>query len=118
MLYGRLTPLPPESRNASRVLLVQRPANQPAPNLRGPPSDLEELGVSQEPPGGVVVDVPVPAEDLDRVQANPGAPLADEENDGRAVIFKRDDPSITSAHFSGFCTPPSPLSTIGAYLQY
>ena len=83
--YSRST-LHQRPGNASRVLLVQRPANQPPPNLRGAPSDLEELGVSQEPPGGVVVDVPVPAEDLDRVQANPGAPLAYEEDDGSAVL--------------------------------
>ena len=61
MLYVQLIDFSPESRNASRVLLVQRPATQ---NVRGPPL-LEEFGVSQDPPVGVVVDAPVPAKDLE-----------------------------------------------------
>src|SRR4051812_37237624 len=49
-------------------LLEQFPADQHASNLAGAGADLVELGVAQQPPGRIVVDIAVAAEQLDGVE--------------------------------------------------
>ena len=59
---------------ASRRLAEQLAADQHAADLAGAGADLVELGVAQQPPGRVVVDVAVAAEDLDRVERDLASP--------------------------------------------
>src|SRR5205807_8282543 len=49
-------------------LLEQLPPDQHAPDFARTRPDLVELGVAQEPAGRIVVDIPVAAEQLDRVE--------------------------------------------------
>src|SRR5512147_3106603 len=52
----------------SRRLVEDFAADQHAPDLAGAGADLIELGIAQQPPGRVVVDIAVAAQALDRFQ--------------------------------------------------
>ena len=54
----------------SFVFAVDGSSNDQSSDLARTSADLVQLGVSQEPPGGVVVDVAVAAQDLDGVQCH------------------------------------------------
>ena len=54
-------------RIASARLVEQLPADQHAPDLACARADLVELGVTQIPPGGIVIDVAVSPEKLNRI---------------------------------------------------
>ena len=51
----------------SLVFSIQRPSDDESPDLTGSGPDLVQLGVPQQPPGRVVVDVPVAAQDLELI---------------------------------------------------
>src|SRR3990170_4220657 len=52
----------------SRRFFEQLPSDQHAADFAGAGADLVELGVAQQPPGRIVVDVAVAAEQLDGVE--------------------------------------------------
>lgn len=54
---------------------IEGSANDQPAHLAGASSDLVELGVTQEAPHGVVVDVAVPTETLDPIQSHLGSAL-------------------------------------------
>src|ERR1700694_4690964 len=53
---------------ALRRFLEQLPADQHAPDFAGAGADLVKLGIAQQPPRGIVVDIAVAAEQLDGVK--------------------------------------------------
>ena len=54
----------------SLVFSIQTSSYNQPPHFAGAGSDLIQLGVPQEPAGGVVVDVTVTTEDLNSVQTD------------------------------------------------
>lgn len=54
---------------------IEGPANDQPAHFTGASSDLVELGVTQEAPHGVVIDVAVPTETLDPIQSHLGSAL-------------------------------------------
>lgn len=46
------------------VVGVDGPGNDEPPHLAGSCSNLKQLGISQEAPGGVVIDVAIASKDL------------------------------------------------------
>src|ERR1700742_3317713 len=76
------------ARQASRALLEQLAADQHAPDLARPRADLVELGVAQEPPGRIVVDVAVAAEQLDGVERHLRRLLRRVEDRGGGVLAR------------------------------
>src|SRR5207245_11791231 len=64
----------------SARLLEQLPADQHAPDFARARPDLVELGVAQVSPGGIVVDVAVAAEKLDRSERDLGRVLGGGED--------------------------------------
>src|SRR5258706_6544143 len=67
-------------------LLEEFAADQPAADLRGAGADLVELGVAQQPAGGVVVDGAVAAQALDRLERHPCRLLGRVENAAGGVL--------------------------------
>src|SRR5579862_7922680 len=61
-------------------------ADQHAADFRGAGADLVELGVAQQAPGGVIVDVAVAAQDLHRVQCHAGGGLGGVEDRAGGVL--------------------------------
>src|SRR5689334_10685096 len=64
-----------DETDRSGGLLENLPADQHAADLARAGADLIELGVAQQPPGGIIVDVAVSAEALDGVERDRGRPL-------------------------------------------
>ena len=54
----------------SLVFSIQTSSYDQPPHFAGPGSDLVQLGVPEESPGGIVVDVTVTTQDLNGVQTD------------------------------------------------
>src|SRR6056297_3230253 len=63
----------------------QLAADQHAADLAGARADLVELGIAQQPPGGIFVDVTVAAEDLHRLQGERHGGAGGEQQAGGGV---------------------------------
>src|SRR5262245_54309003 len=70
----------------SRRLVEDFAPDQHAADLAGAGADLVELGVAQQPPGRIVVDVAVATQALDRLQRHPGRLLRAIEDDAGGVL--------------------------------
>src|SRR4051794_15673026 len=64
-------------------------ADQHAADLAGAGADLVELGVAQQAPGRVFVDVAVAAEDLHRVERDPGGAFGRVEDCAGGILARR-----------------------------
>src|SRR5690242_7680786 len=62
---------PAMTRRRSCRLAEQFTADQHPPDLAGAGADLVQLGVAQQTPGRIVVDVAVAAQALDRLESHP-----------------------------------------------
>src|SRR5712691_8279664 len=72
----------------SARLVEQLPADQHTPDFAGAGTDLVELGVAQIAPGGIVVDVAVAAEQLNRIERGLGGVLG-RIKDGAGGVLAR-----------------------------
>ena len=68
--------------------LEQLPPDQHAPDFAGAGADLVELGVAQQPPGRIVVDIAVAAEQLDGVERALRRLLGGIENGAGGVLAR------------------------------
>src|SRR5208283_396634 len=79
----------PEPCSSSLLRVVEQfPADQHAPDFRRAGADLVQLGVAPEPTGGIVVNVPVPAQGLDRFAGHPGRLLRRVEYRARRILAR------------------------------
>src|SRR4051794_1011432 len=86
------------ARPPSGRLVEQLAADQHAPDLTGAGADLVELGIAQQPPGRVLVDVAVAAQRLDRFERHPGGLLCGEEDRTGCVLAGRPPLVAGSGH--------------------
>src|SRR5688572_977452 len=70
----------------SRRLVEDFAPDQHAPDLAGAGADLVQLGIAQQAPGRIVVDIAVTAQALDRLQRHPGRLLGAIEDDARGIL--------------------------------
>src|SRR5580704_3085355 len=78
----------PARGSASRRLVEDLPPDQHAADLARAGADLVELGVAQEAPGRIVVDVAVAAEALDGVESDRGRALGGVEDRAGGVLAR------------------------------
>src|SRR5258708_30109100 len=90
MMVQRLArPMHPSANGrASAGFLEDLPPDQHAADFAGPRADLVELGVAQQPPGRIVVDVAVAAEALDGVERQLGRALGGVEDRAGGVLAR------------------------------
>src|ERR1700730_14416196 len=82
-LYSRLRKSDSHAFSAVRRsprLLENLPPDQHAADFAGPGADLVELGVTQQPAGGKIIDIAVAAKTLDGFERHPGGALGGVEN--------------------------------------
>src|SRR5262245_43442650 len=78
----------------SARLIEQLPADQHAPDFARARTDLVELGVAQISSGGIVVDIAVAAEELNRIEGNLGGVLGGVA-DGTGGVLARGLAAVT-----------------------
>src|SRR4051794_45617 len=72
--------------HSSLRLLKNLPADQHPPDLAGAGADLVKLGVAQDAAGGIIVDIAVAAQALDRLERHPGGLLGREQDGAGGVL--------------------------------
>src|SRR5208282_828771 len=87
-ISGRLLRFARNDNARLRRLVEQLTPDQHAADLAGPGADLVQLGIPQQPSGRVVVDIPIPAETLDRLQRHPGRLLGGEQDRAGRVLAR------------------------------
>jgi hypothetical protein len=70
----------------SQGLIEELPADEHAADLTGAGAYLVQLGIPEQPAGGVVVDVAVAAQNLDGIQRHLCSPLSGVQDDGSAGL--------------------------------
>src|SRR4029077_3051783 len=75
--------------SASRRLAEQLAADQHAADFAGACADLVQLGIAQQPTRGVVVDIPVAPQRLDRLERHPGCLLRRVKDRPRRILARR-----------------------------
>merc|ERR1719221_939510 len=83
---GSLSPTHSLSTSRSLGLIEKVSANNEPPDLTGSRPNLIKLGVPQQPSRGILVDVTVPAQDLNRVQSHCCRALCREQDACCAVL--------------------------------
>ena len=77
-------------------------ADQHAADFARPGPDLVKLGVAQQPPGRVVVDIAIAAEALDGVERDPGRALSGIENGAGGIARSLPSARISTRRPSAF----------------
>src|SRR5262245_53370835 len=73
---------------SSLRLFVQLATDQHAPDLARAGADLIKLGVAQQPPGRIIINVSIATEALDRLERHPGRALAGIQDRTRSVLAR------------------------------